>query len=57
MKINMYLILMFNLQINSELVTSGIMVSELGVNRISYEDYLLNRMGMLNVGSGVGQYV
>lgn len=44
-------------KINSELVTSGIMVSELGVNRISYEDYLLNRMGMLNVGSGVGQYV
>ncbi len=44
-------------KINEGLVTSGIAVSELGVNRISYEDYLLNRMGTLNVGSGVGQYV
>ena len=43
-------------KINTELVTSGVMVSELGINRISYEEYLLNRMGMLNVGSGVGQY-
>ncbi len=44
-------------RVNSELVKSGIEVSRLEIISKSYEDYLLERMGMLNVGSGVGQYV
>ncbi len=43
-------------RINEILVKSGISVSELGVQKVRYEDYFLNRMGSLNVGMGVGQY-
>ena len=43
-------------RVNAELVRSDIEVSELSCFNESYEDYLLGRMGMLNVGSGVGQY-
>lgn len=43
-------------KINEVLVTSGIPVHELTINKMSYEDYLLSRMGTLNVGNGVGQY-
>lgn len=43
-------------KINEVLVKEGIAVHELGINKMSYENYLLNRMGMLNVGNGVGQY-
>ena len=42
---------------NRELVNSGIWVSELRVNNVSYEDYFLSRMGSMDVGNGVGQYV
>lgn len=42
---------------NRALVEGGIWVSELRVNNVSYEDYFLNRMGSMDVGSGVGQYV
>lgn len=44
-------------RVNSELVKVGIEISRLEIISRSYEDYLLERMGMLNVGSGVGQYV
>ena len=44
-------------RVNTELVRSGIEVSRLEIISKSYEDYLLERMGTLNVGSGVGQYV
>lgn len=44
-------------KVNGELVRAGFEVSKLGVVSRSYEDYLLERMGMLNVGNGVGQYV
>ncbi len=43
-------------RINEGLVSSGIEVSELIINRISFEDYLLRKMSQFNVGSGVGQY-
>lgn len=43
-------------RVNEVLVKSGIFVSELGIQKISSEEYFLNRMGSLNVGMGVGQY-
>ena len=42
--------------VNKLLVDSGIWVSELGINIMSYEDYFLTRMGSMDVGRGVGQY-
>ena len=42
--------------VNKVLVESGIWVSELGMNTVSYEDYFLTRMGTMDVGKGVGQY-
>ena len=42
--------------VNKLLVDSGIWVSELGINIMSYEDYFLTRMGTMDVGRGVGQY-
>ncbi len=44
-------------KINSALVAAGSEISTIEIISRSYEDYLLERMGMLNVGSGVGQYV
>lgn len=43
--------------INRELVTADILVSEISVTKARYEDYFLSRMGNMNVGGGVGQYV
>ena len=43
--------------VNRELVTADILVSEISVTKARYEDYFLSRMGNMNVGGGVGQYV
>ena len=43
-------------RVNEMLVKSEIQVSELGIQKVSSEDYFLSKMGSLNVGMGVGQY-
>lgn len=47
----------FAAELNKTLVMSGISVMELTTKSMSYEDYFLNKMGMYDVGGGVGQYV